>query len=97
MKISDISSTYKMPVLQAAGLSIFLVILSMMVLDLGQTLSAAPLALTAFWGVVVFIIFQRPSAPTFSDLRFIRFGCLWVFVLAQVLARLIWYLRGVTF
>jgi hypothetical protein len=97
IKISDISPIYRWPVLQAAGLSILLVILSMMVMDLGETLSALPLGLTAFWGVTVLIIFQRPGGPSLSDIRFIRFGSLWVFVLAQVLARLVWYFRGVQF
>ena len=83
--------------LQAAVLSAILVVLSLMVLDMGETASATPLALTAFWGVTVLIIFQRPAVPTISDIRFIRFGSLWIFLIAQVLARFIWYLRGVRF
>ena len=97
MKATEISPTYKKPVIQAAGLSFILLILSLMVLDLGETIAAAPFSLAAFWGVTVLIILQRPTAPTVSDIRFIRFGSLPVFILAQAVVRGIWYLRGVQF
>lgn len=92
-----ISPHYRAPLIQAGVISVFLVVLSMMVLDGGVTLAATPLGLVAFWGVVVLVIIQRPLRPEYSDVRFVKSGCWWVVLIAQILARWIWHLRGVDF
>src|ERR1700722_15217914 len=98
MKFSaQISSSYARPVITAAVLSAVLLILSFMVLDMGETGYASVYAIAAFWAGVLLIILRRPHSPTKADLHIIRFGSLVVVIAAQFLARWIWDLRGVTF
>ena len=98
MKLSEqISPSYTRPVIEAAALSAVLLILSFMVLDMGETGYASVFAVVAFWVGVLQIVWRRPQTPTVADLQAIRFGPLVVVFTAQVLARLIWQWRGVTF
>ncbi len=95
MKVQDLSPYYKEPLICAGVISVLLLVLAMMVLDGGATLSATPFGLVAFWGVTVLVIIRRPVRPELSDIHFVKYGALWVFLIAQVLARWIWSLRGV--
>ena len=98
MKLSEqISSSYTRPVVEAAMFSAVLLILSFMVLDMGETGYASVYAMAAFWVGVLLIILRRPHSPTKSDLHVIRFGSLVVVIAAQFLARWIWAMRGVSF
>ena len=98
MKLSaHISSSYTRPVIEAAILSAVLLVLSFMILDMGETGYASVYAMAGFWAGVLLIVLHRPHSPTKDDVQVIRFGSPVAWIAAQFLARWIWDLRGVTF
>jgi hypothetical protein len=81
--LTQISSSYRRPVIEAAGLSAVLLILSFMILDLGQVALASMCAMVGFWIGVLLIVLRRPRSPTKADLLIIRLGPLFFVVAAQ--------------
>jgi hypothetical protein len=51
------------------------------------------IALVAFWGGVLTMVYRNPQSPSRLDLELIRFGYLPVVGVAFFLANLIWQLR----
>ena len=89
-----ISPSYRTPIFEAVGLQVILGILSLMVLDFGETARICGIALIAFWGGAAVMMWQRPKSPTRTDILLVRFGYLPLVVLAGFLIHFIWHLRG---
>lgn len=89
-----ISPAYRKPVFQAVALQVVIGLFSLMILDGGTTAQICGIALVAFWGGAVVLIWRRPQSPTQTDLALIRFGYLPLTMLAFFLAHFIWSVRG---
>lgn len=96
MKFPDtISSSYKKPLIIAVLFSSVLLILSSLILDYGYTGLASVYGTVGLWVGVLLIVLRRPQAPTTADIAIIRVGSLPVIIMARILVRWIWHLRGV--
>lgn len=89
-----ISPRYDSPIFEAVGLQVVLGLLSLLILDGGQTAQVCGIALFAFWGGVMVLIGRHPHSPSRMDLQAIRLGYLPVLVIAFFLVGWIWRLRG---
>ena len=90
-----ISSGYRKPIFEAVALQAILGLLSLLILDGGTTARICGIALVAFWGGTVVLIWRRPQSPTKTDVELIRFGYLPLVVVAFFLVHFIWTVRGV--
>lgn len=90
-----ISPSYRRPVFEAVGLQVLLGLLSLLILDGGTTAHICGIAVVAFWGGAAVLIWRRPQAPTRMDIQLVRFGYLPLVVIAFLLVRFIWHVRGV--
>jgi hypothetical protein len=61
-------------------------LLSVLVLDFGQTARVCGVAMLGFWLAAALVAVRRPWAPTTGDLRFWRWGFIPCFALALTLA-----------
>jgi hypothetical protein len=93
-RVLPISGDYDSPIFDAVGLQIVLGLLSLMILDGGETAQICGVALVAFWSGIAVLICRRPLSPSKFDLQAIRFGYLLVVVGAFFLVQWIWHLRG---
>jgi len=89
-----ISPKYDSAIFEAVALQLILGILSLLILDGGTIARICGIALVAFWGGAVALIWRHPQSPTRTDIELIRFGYLPVAVLAFFLVQFIWHLRG---
>ncbi|MEI8289428.1 MAG: hypothetical protein WCH99_08130 [Verrucomicrobiota bacterium] len=89
-----ISPKYDSPIFEAVAIQLVLGILSALILDGGTVARICGIALVAFWGGAVVMIWRHPQSPTKVDIELIRFGFLPVAVLAFFLVHFIWHLRG---
>ena len=88
-------STLKSAAIEGAVIQSVLVMMSCLLLDFGVTAQISIFAAVGFWAGVALLVMRRRNVPTRTDLFFIRFGFLPVFIVAQVLVRWIWQWRGV--
>ncbi len=86
-----ISDSYRGPLWRALGVQALIALLSVLVLDGGDTAKLSGVALIAFWVSVFVIILRRPRNPTQVDLWLIRWGFLPLVIFVQVAARLVWW------
>lgn len=89
-----ISPKYDKAIFEAVGIQLILGVLSLLILDGGTAARICFIALVAFWGGAVVLVWRRPQSPTRLDIELIRFGYLPVVVLAFFLVEFIWHLRG---
>ena len=89
-----ISPSYRKPVFEAVALQALLGLLSALILDGGTTARICGIALVAFWGGAVLLIWRRPHSPTRTDIKLLRFGYLPLVVMAFFLVHFIWTMRG---
>ena len=96
MRLSlPISRKYDSPIFEAVAIQIFIAIVGLLMIDPVGIAQIFGIALLAFWGGVVVLIWRHPQSPSRFDLAFIRFGYFGVIALAFLLLPLIWHLRGV--
>ena len=67
-----ISSSYRKPIFEAVALQAILSLLSLMILDGGDTARVCGIALIAFWGGVTVLIYRHPKSPSKIDIHLIR-------------------------
>jgi hypothetical protein len=89
-----ISDTYRGPLRAALVVSALVTILSLLVLDGGETARLSGIGLLVSWGWVLTGMWLRPRTPTACDLWLIRRGCLPIIIGFQVAVHLVWYWRG---
>jgi hypothetical protein len=89
-----ISSKYNSPIFEAVAIQIVVGILSWLMLDGGMTAQICGIALVAFWGGAVVLIWRHPQSPTKTDIVLVRFGFLPIVVAAFFLSQFIWHPRG---
>src|SRR5882672_7415893 len=85
-----ISASYRRTIYDALILQVIFGLLAMMVLDGGHIAHTTGIAVLAFWSGAAVVIIRRPSAPTQTDLRLIRFGFPPLLVVTFALAEWIW-------
>jgi hypothetical protein len=90
----SISDEYRAPLKMAAVLSASFALLSMLVLDFGETARLTAGGLIVFWACVFIGVWRRPLNPTRFDLWLIWWGCLLLIVGFQCLVHFVWHLRG---
>src|SRR4051812_11976459 len=90
-----ISASYRKPVFEAVVLQVLVGLFSALILDGGTTARICGIALVAFWGGAVVLIWRRPHSPTRRDIELLRFGYLPLVVIAFLLVHFIWTMRGV--
>ena len=89
-----ISAEYDSPLFEAVALQLVLGLLSLLILDGGAAARICGIALVAFWGGAVVLIWRHPKSPTRTDIQLIRFGYLAVAVIAFFLVQYVWHLGG---
>src|SRR5690242_1096798 len=89
-----ISDSYRMPIFDAIKLQVVLGILSLLVLDGGDSAHISGAALLSFWGGTAVLIWRHPRNPTRFDLRWTRFGYLPVLAFAFTVIELVWVAKG---
>ena len=90
-----IASGYHRAIFDALVLQAVVALLSGLALDFGQASQICGMALLAFWGGVLVLIWRHRFNPTALDLGLVRVGYLPVILMATLLAPAIWHLRGV--
>jgi hypothetical protein len=65
-------------------------------MDFGTVAQICGIALVAFWGGAVVLVWRHPQCPSRLDLGLIRFGYLPVVVMTFFLVAWIWHLRGIS-
>jgi hypothetical protein len=85
-----ISAGYRRAIYDALILQVVLTLITMMVLDGGHIAHTTGIAVLAFWSGAAVIIIRRPTAPTQTDLRLIRFGFLPLLIVTFMLSEWIW-------
>jgi hypothetical protein len=81
-----LSPKYKDAAKTALWVQVPLGILSLLMLDGGQTAKVFAIALGAFWLCAILFAFRRPFSPKPADLYFWRWGFVPCFVLALFIA-----------
>ncbi|MGD1085620.1 MAG: hypothetical protein ABSA47_12850 [Verrucomicrobiota bacterium] len=89
-----ISSKYDSPIFEAVAIQIVLSVFGLLLIDPVGVSKILGIALVAFWGAAVVLIWRHPQSPTRLDLGLIRFGYLPVIAISAVLTCWIWHLRG---
>jgi hypothetical protein len=89
-----ISDAYRRPIFEAVGLQSLIGLLSLMILDGGETAQICGAALLAFWGGAAVLIWRRPQTPSRIDIQLLRFGYLPLVVSAGGMIHFVWRLRG---
>jgi hypothetical protein len=95
MKRLPISPKYDSPIFEAVALQIVLGLLALLILDGGGIARICGIALVAFWGAAVVLIWRHPQTPSRLDIELIRFGYLPLVFTSFFLSRWIWHLKGV--
>jgi hypothetical protein len=94
MNASIISESYRGPLWCAVISSCSITVLSVLLLDGGETARLSGFALLVFWFWVFWAMWRRPKDPTRTDMWIIRCGCLPLVVGFDVGTFYIWHLRG---
>ena len=89
-----LSDECRRPLWDGLALQSVLAVLSLLVLDGGDTARLSGVALAAFWGGALVALLRRPRTPTRLDLWLLRWGCLPLVVGVQILGRSVWHWRG---
>jgi len=95
MRPLPISQKYDSPIFEAVALQLVLGFLALMILDGGGLAQICGIALVAFWGGTIVLIWRHPQTPSRFDIEVIRFGYLPLFFVSYLLSCWIWHLRGV--
>ncbi len=66
-----------------------LALLSLLMLDMGQSARVCGIAMIGFWAMAALILARRPDTPGASDLFFLRWGFVPVLLLTGALATLV--------
>ena len=65
-------------------------VLTLLVLDHGLLLYCCLIAVLAYWLVVALIVTRRPSMPTPTDIKFVAFGFLAIFLGVAIIGPKVW-------
>ena len=95
MKRLPISQKYDTAIYEAVVLQILLGLLAYMILDGGGIAQICGIALVAFWGGAVVLIWRHPQSPSRTDIELIRFGYLPLIIVSGFVSGGVWNLRGV--
>ena len=95
MKRIPISPKYDSPIFEAVALQMLLGLLAYLILDGGGIAQICGIALVAFWGGAVVLIWRHPQTPSRADIELIRFGYLPLIIISGFLSGFVWHLRGV--
>ncbi len=90
-----ISPEYDTPIFNAVAIQIIVGIVGLLNLDGGVMAQISGIALVAFWGGVVVLIWRHPQSPSRFDTAFIKFGYLPMILAAYYMVGWIWHMRGV--
>ena len=90
-----VSPSYRKAITVSLPQQVVAVLLSMMLLDGGQTAQVCGMAFLAFCIGIGLIMFRRSLSPSRADLLLIRFGFVPLFVAAFFISRFVWKIRGV--
>jgi len=90
----SLSPHYRKAIFSAVALQVIIGFLSLMILDGGACAQICGVALLAFWGGVMVLIWRHPQSPTYTDLQLIRFGYLPVVVIAFIVIHVVWSAKG---
>src|SRR5438067_13644423 len=88
------SDRYKPCVYFALASAMLLGPLSSLVSDQGECITSYLYSLAVYVGLLVMVLFRRPSAPTKLDLIVIKWGLVLLFLLGLAIYPFAWYLRG---
>ena len=94
LKNIPVSESYSSPLWRALIHSGIIAILSVLMLDGGETARLSGIGLAVFWAWVFAAIWRRPQNPTAFDLLLIRWGCLPLIVGFEVAIWVVWRWRG---
>ncbi len=94
MTTLKVSPAYRKVVKVALILQIFTTLLLLMILDGGILAQAGGAAMIGFWIGVGIVMLRRPTTPNEVDLLYIRWGYLFMLVVAIVLSPYMGALRG---
>jgi hypothetical protein len=89
-----ISDSYRAPLRSALIFSDLITVLSVLVLDGGETCRLSAIVLAIFWAWTLFAMWRRPRNPTPIDLFLIQWGCLPLVVGFQTAIHWVWHSRG---
>lgn len=89
-----ISDSYRRAIFEALGLQVFIGIVSLMILDGGETAQVCGAALLAFWGGAAVLIWRHPQTPSKLDLSLLRLGYLPLVLFAGAVIHFVWHVRG---
>ena len=95
MRRLPISPKYDSPIFDAVALQMMLGLLAVLIMDGGGIAQIFGIALLAFWGGAIVLIWRRPQLPSRLDIKLIRFGYFPVVLISFFLSVWIWHLRGV--
>ena len=95
MRRLPVSPKYDSPMFEAVALQIVLGILALLLIDPVGIAQVCGIALLAFWGGAVVLIWRHPQSPSRLDIELIRFGYFPVILVSFFLSVWIWHLRGV--
>lgn len=85
---------YRGPVVQGLAFQFLALVLSVLVMDYGDTLRITGVALVGYWSAALMLFLRRPNQPTKLDLAFLGWAFLPLVIACQVVTRLVWTWRG---
>ncbi|HEY2415886.1 MAG TPA: hypothetical protein VGI40_26835 [Pirellulaceae bacterium] len=77
----------------ALAFSFAVAIVSMLMLDFGESARATGGGLLVFWACALVAILRKPERPARFDLLLIRWGCLPLVIGFNVMMQVIWHWR----
>lgn len=85
--VLPLSSDYDRAIHSTLIQQVLCAVLSLLMLDLGQTARVCGITMVAYWSAAAIVMLRRPRTPTWTDRAFLRWGFVPLFAAALVLAR----------
>ena len=90
------ANSFRGPIFSALIHSVIVTVISVLVLDMGETARVSAIGLAIFWGWAFFAMWRRSANPTEVDLCVIRWGCIPFIIGFQMVISFVWRLRGLS-
>lgn len=85
---------YRKYILCSLFVQVFLLLLTGIVTDMGETLVAFLYSSVAYWSGVAIILRRKSTVPIRTDVMYLKYGLIGLSLLSVTLSPLIWALRG---
>jgi len=85
---------YRKYILWSVFVQVFLLLLSGIVTDMGETLVAFLYGAVAYWSGVAIILRRKSAVPIRTDVLYLKYGLIVLSLLSVTLSPFIWALRG---